>query len=336
MTFQPVISIPALLLFLILGLSLSLWWYRRLQRKNLWAVLQVALGGLLVVILGVALAGPSVPEESPVTTSNVEIVVAVDRTGSMAAEDGPGGEPRLTSVKRDVAAIAKTAADARFAIVTWDSSARVELPFTTDTSAVVSFSDSLHQEVSEFSTGSALDWPVPTLERLLTSAKEARPANTRFLIVMTDGENTQVGGDQTDDVSPWAALTPLIDGGAVIGYGTEAGGPMKLFLAGGAQTDEYMTDMDGSPAISVIDPVTLDELATTLGVPLLVNPSEEQVEAEAQKIIDTGISIEDDRKVEITYRYYTWVPALFGGVVVAFFVYGFVTLLTHWRNTNAL
>lgn len=335
MTFQPVTSWGFVILFALAGVSLSVWWYYRAAKSTRYAGLKSGAGVLLTALITVALAGPSVPVETESLTSNVEIVLAVDRTGSMAAEDGPGGKPRLNAVKNDIELIARTAPDARFAIVTWDSSARVELPFTTDTSAVVSFADALHQEVSEFSAGSTLERPAEEVLKVLEGAQEARPSNIRYLVVITDGENTEWDAD-TMDARAWHPLAPLIDGGAVLGYGTPEGGPMKVFLPGGAHTDEYMLDDQDETAISKADPEKLKELAEVLGVPLLMNPTDQSLEAHVQQMLSDGTTISDDRRISVHYVYYTWVPALVAGVIAAALAAGFTVRVARWRQTNAI
>ena len=186
--FKPLVSTSALVLYILAAAVLVALWVARTNAEGKTRVLRGALGVVLAGLVGVGLAGPAVVEETPALTSNIEIVLAIDRTGSMAAEDGPGETRRLDAVKEDIQTIIDTAPEARYAVITWDSSARIELPFTTDTSAVASLADALHQEISEFSTGSTGDRPVNEIWGLLESAAEDRPANVRYLVVMTDGE----------------------------------------------------------------------------------------------------------------------------------------------------
>lgn len=336
MTLQPLVSTPALVLYFVTAAAAVAAWVVRTRASGWGRALRGVVAGSLALFVGVGLMGPAVAEESPALTSNIEIVFAVDRTGSMAAEDGPDGGTRLKAVKEDIVEVVSVAPESRYAIVTWDSSARVELPFTSDASAVVSFADALHQEVSEFSTGSTLDRPVAQLLDLLENAAEARPGNVRYLIVMSDGEDTQWDGVDAVDQTGWEAVGELIDGGMVVGYGTEAGGPMGLFLPGGAGSGDYMVDETGQTAISKLDEASLSEVAEALGVPLLVNPTVEEVAAQVEGVTDLAETIEDDRRVNLTYRYHTWVPALAAGVVAALALGAFTALVTRWKQTDAI
>lgn len=346
MTFKPLVSTPALVLYFLAAIVLIALWLVRTNAVALRRWGRAGLGIAVAGLVGIGLAGPTAVEESPTLSSNIEIVLAVDRTGSMAAEDGPDNAPRLDALKRDIATVIDTAPEARYAVVTWDSSSRVELPFTTDTSAVASFADALHQEISEFSVGSTVERPVAEIYALLRSAADERPANVRYLIIMTDGEDTatsEFGDGELDsgefgEAGGWGSLAPLLDGGLVVGYGTEEGGPMKIFRAGGEGTTEgdYMEDEGGQTAISKMDPEGLKRVADLLDVPLLINPSEAEVTSEVETVLGLAETIEDDRRVDLIYRYYTWIPALLAGMLGAVAVGAFTHMAVRWKQTNAV
>lgn len=329
MTFQPLISVPALALFTMVGIVLCLLPLR--SRRS--GLIQVGRRAAMVVALAVALAGPAIPVEEENVVSNVEIVVAVDRTGSMAAEDGPDGAPRLDAVRSDLRSLVEASAGARFAIVTWDSSARLELPVTTDSSAVVHFADNLHQEVTEFSTGSSLSRPTEIIRDVLQSSAQERPENLRYLVIISDGEPT----DDPESAVGWDGIIDLLDGGAVLGYGTEDGGAMRIYGVGGqGVTEEYMTVESGERAISRIDEESLQGVASELGVPLLINPTESQLRALGAEFTEHAETVLEGRTHSYTYSYLTWIPALVLSVLVAWEAGAFVTRLLALRRTHAI
>ena len=332
MRFLPLAEPQMIVLFVLALLALTIWgaWRARKaagsKRGRGRAVVAWVRRFLIGAALAVALAGPSVPAEEIALTSNIEIVFAVDRTGSMAAEDGPEGAPRLDAVRSDIVAILQATAGSRYSVLTWDADARVELPFTTDASAVRSFADTLHQEVTEFSAGSAGTRPVAALEEILSSAQEQRPENVRYLLVFTDGEATNIDVLGGDNPLGWADLVPFIDGGVVFGYGTEEGGPMRVFQPGGAGLGDYMTDPnspgnpkneEGEPlAISKIDEAGLERIAKELGVDLVLNPTEEEARVTGEGLIQGAHLIEDSRAYRNTFRYVVWIPALVAGLLL--------------------
>src|SRR5699024_11879615 len=103
--------------------------------------------------------------------------------------------------------------------------------------------------------GSSIDRPLDELARSLTSAEERNPGNVRLVFVVTDGENTDgSASDAGGDFRSFADLEPLVDGGAVLGYGTAEGGTMRSYdgtSSTGFGTDApYITDDTGQPAVS--------------------------------------------------------------------------------------
>lgn len=337
MTFMPVVSLPFLVMFAVVAVGLVAWGYlRRPRAANLAATLRRL---AMVAALTVALAGPALPVEQEDVVSNVEIVIAVDRTGSMAAEDGPEGAPRLDAVRRDIRALVEGAGSARFSVVTWDSSSRVELPSTTDSSAVVNFANNLHQEVSEFSTGSTLARPAQTVLEVLQNSVEVRPQDGRFLVVFTDGESTAGEGAADEDATQQTLteISHLIDGGAVLGYGTQSGGPMRVYGVGGVGvTEEYMVDENGEVALSVADEDALANLAQTLGVSLEANPTEEDVRDLGEGFVAGAGTVLEGRPKVYTYFHFTWVPALVLGGLLTWEVSAFVKRARRLRATNAI
>lgn len=344
MTWQPLFAVPAIALIWLLWLALS-WLSVRPsnpgsgfpKRKRIRLTRRVLLG----TVLAIAMLGPAYPAQEKQVSSNVEILLVIDRTGSMTAEDWEGQQPRLEGVKRDVGLIVDATPGARYSVVTWDSFGRLELPVTTDSSAVVSLADILHQEVSEFSSGSSLNRPLPTVEEALTNAKENRTENVRFLVVFSDGENT----DETDPgvAESWRAITHLIDGGAVIGYGTEEGAPMKVYRAGEGQLAEYMLDPDSAEepgssqlALARIDPVNLARLAEMLKVPLLLNPDASQVVSMSEGLMEGAAVIADGRETVATYRYAIWPLGMVGAALVIWELLDFTASIIGLRRSSAI
>ena len=119
--------------------------------------------GVLIVIVAAdpALGGG----RAAVKRSDANVLFVVDTTGSMAAEDYNGGEPRLAGVRHDIAALADEFPGAHFALVTFNSRTRVIVPWTTDRGALDSATQLLRQEWTLYAQGTRLDEPLPTMRR---------------------------------------------------------------------------------------------------------------------------------------------------------------------------
>ena len=99
-----------------------------------------------------------------------------------------------------------------------------------------------------------------TLRTALERSQERFPNRARVVFYLGDGEQTANQEPAPFDVGD------LVDGGAVLGYGTAEGGPMaRTELDGSAGED--VKDANGDVGISVIDEDALGQVADQLGVP---------------------------------------------------------------------
>lgn len=225
--------------------------------------------GMVAALVVIALT-PAVPSsQSTEVTSNAELFFVVDRTGSMAAEDYNGTQPRLEGVRHDLQALTEAMPGARYTIISFDSQATQQLPMTTDARAVRSWAQTVNQEITSYSDGSAIDRPLVALGESLEAAAERNPANVRLVFLLSDGENTNEAAD--GEVASFAPLAELVDGGAVLGYGTPQGGNMRSYdgtaNSGPGSDAPYIVDPStGEPAVSVIDEGQLRTIAADLGV----------------------------------------------------------------------
>ncbi|ACQ82202.1 von Willebrand factor type A [Beutenbergia cavernae DSM 12333] len=278
------------------------------------------------IVAGVVVIGlcPAVPDRQGQTLqSNAELFFVVDRTGSMAAEDWNGGAPRLDGVRNDLVALTEAMAGARYSIIGWDSQATRQLPLTTDARAVRSWADTLRQEVSAYSAGTAVDRPLEALRDALEGAAERNPGNVRLVFFLSDGENTNGDDSAAGEMASYEELAPLVDGGAVLGYGTSEGGRMRMYDgtdATGAGTDApFITDptQSGSPdAISRIDETTLRTIAEQLGVEY-----SHRIEPSSVDSLVSGIDVQDiasdGRREVTTYTDVYWPAALVVALLLA-------------------
>ena len=235
-------------------------------------------------------------------STGLDVVFVVDLSASSTAEDWNGVEPRLEGMRADVAALAEHHAGARFALITFDSTAVQRLPFTTDASALAQGMRTLVAQVPGYSAGSSIGAAAPLLERVLAAAAERDEERMRVVYYLGDGEETARGEREHYD-----AVAELIQGGAVLGYGTARGGRMadpNPWGGGG-----YVLDRQGGEARSMIDEAALQQVAAELRVDLQVREAgEPPVPADvdpARGVVAAGDST-------TTFPLY-WVPAL--GVV---------------------
>lgn len=201
--------------------------------------------------------------ERPVPTQvlDAEVLVVVDRTRSMAALDYQD-KPRITGVRRDLAALADAMPGARFGLLTWGQDVQLELPFTTDTTTFTTAVETMRLEGVYEGSGSRADRPLVDMAEVLERAQDRHPERQQIVVFVGDGENTDPGQQES-----FTQLSQYVDAGVVLGYGTEQGARMPwdddLSLDEGYVPDPE-TDDD---AVSRADPGNLASIADQLGVP---------------------------------------------------------------------
>ncbi|MEA1263904.1 VWA domain-containing protein [Microbacterium maritypicum] len=217
---------------------------------------------LLVLACFAMLMRPGIPGGATQTlATDTDIVLVVDTTASIVAEDWDDGEPRLDGIRADVRALVEEYPGARFALITSDAAAELRMPLTTDTTALLGSLGVLRPEVTSQSRGSSIGIAAPLLSETLASAAESSPDRSRMVFYFGDGE-------QTVDTAPesFSASEKYTDSGAVFGYGTAEGGPMRITTGGVSDQGGDYIQYQGADALSVIDESNLETIADQLGV----------------------------------------------------------------------
>ncbi|MCU1517633.1 MAG: hypothetical protein JWQ75_2354 [Pseudarthrobacter sp.] len=221
----------------------------------------------LVLLLLAAALRPGVPGGSAqAATADVNVFFVADTSSSIVAEDYGNGSPRLDGVRQDIRAIAGELAGARFTLLTFDSSAVVRMPLSTDTTALDTAVAVLEPQVTAFSKGSSVTAAGKLLAERLSAARDSHPERPRLVFYLGDGEQTSAAAPEAMKLDGG-----LVNGGAVLGYGTAAGGRMKENTGqrsgAGAGYIQDRTSGSSRDALSVIDEGRLQGIAGQLGVP---------------------------------------------------------------------
>ena len=260
MIFQPVLNVFLLVLLCVPVAALAVIALTRAKGKDkaLWVMRLVMLLACFFMFLR-----PGIPGGVTQTlATDTDIVLVVDTTASIVAEDWDGDQPRLDGVRADVQTIVDEYPGARFALITFDASADLRMPLTTDTTSLVSSLEVLRPEVTSQSRGSSIGLANQLLADTLSNAAAASPDRSRMVFYFGDGEQTVTSAPE-----PFDGSRSFTDSGAVLGYGTAEGGPMQLTTGSldGSGSGEYI-EYQGSNALSVIDEGNLEAIASELGV----------------------------------------------------------------------
>ena len=227
-------------------LSLPMSWKVKLRQIPL--ILRI----MILILFIVALAGPrSVLEETQTKTEGIDIVLSLDSSGSMAAEDfriDGKRSNRLAIVKKVVKAFVKERNFDRIGLVTFASLAYTVCPLTTDHQWLVKNLERIELGMIQDGTavGSAI---VSSLSRLKSSE-----AKSRVIILLTDGMNN---AGQIDPISAARAAEALGIKIYTIGAGTKGQVPFPT-------TDMFGRQFYRKVRID-LDEKTLKEIADITG-----------------------------------------------------------------------
>lgn len=221
--------------------------------------IRIAMAVLAVLIAfrpGVGGAGDA---EKPVG-DRLEVLLVVDETLSMSALDYAGVRSRLEGVREDLTQITKALPDAHIGLIGFGHDAKVDLAFTNSRAAVQRAVQKVTREPMLAGTGTVMDRPLDLMQKVLSDAEMQHPERRRVVVFLSDGENTKKGVKQRS----FAPLAKYVDAGAVLGYGTSAGGRMPT---GGEPPWTFVRDQTtGGDALSRIDEANLKKIARQVGV----------------------------------------------------------------------
>ncbi|WP_123027311.1 VWA domain-containing protein [Mycolicibacterium stellerae] len=279
MTFQPILPIAALLgIAAVLIVIRMVALYRVLVRTGTGRYLRVVArwsgltaAGLLLVL---AAARPGLEpndanaraENKPANAQNVNVNVffVVDRSVDSRVEDFVDGGTRMSGMRSDMTALVNQYPRARFAVIGFASKARMDWPLSDDMwslkpriDGMSPYTDVPPDAMFTVDAAAAND----LLRDKLAQASRLYPGSKNLVFYFGEG----AGGSRAPQ-SGFDLPEGAVAGGAVLGYGTAAGGPIRQGYFNGALV--YMSDPTTSaPAISGINEDTLKALAAQLGVP---------------------------------------------------------------------
>ncbi len=275
--------LPVWIVLIILIIAISLFAYRLYKKEaktksKIFSFLRVLLITILVFFLNLRLMKPTYTKDA--LLKNIDVLFVVDNTISMYAKDD-NSKTRMNYVQKDCEYIMDYLDGGNFALIRFDNKSQILSPFTqdqrniNDALAVITYPDVY------YASGSSLNVAYDDMKSLLESSNKKENRMT-IIFFISDGEIT----DGSSLIS-FKELSKYIDGGAVLGYGSEEGGKMSV----GTYYEYFLTDpTTGEDAISKIDKDTLSSISLDLDVPTFFMHARPSLEPLLKRIVNESSS----------------------------------------------
>ncbi|MCR5383946.1 MAG: VWA domain-containing protein [Saccharofermentans sp.] len=249
---------------------------------------------------------------------NCYCIICIDDTLSMMAEDYNGENPRMDGVKADVEYITEHMTGAKFCLIDFNNDVNLIAPFTDDATYIKSAVNSIYPLADYHATGTNINVCKKLLGQMIDNATILGDGHVAVFFI-TDGENTD-----KHKLESFADLAPGIEGGAVMGYGTDEGGQMHYYdeLYEEVVLVEDKRSFPYEPAVSYIDEDNLKQLSEDLGIPYVHMDESEDIDP----VLDDVMTLLDAEQEETTKYGYADVYFWFVIPLAALVAYEFISV----------
>lgn len=255
---------------------------------------------IILFLMNIRVMIPS--DKATILSSDLDVLFVIDTTVSMEAQDYDNKQTRLSKVKEDCEYIIKQLNGARFSIISFANNSYLLTPFINDTSLTIDTINSLHTVDEFYAKGSSLNTPIKEIKDALEYSKEKKD-RVSIIFFISDGEITD-----DSKLKSYESLKDSINGGAVLGYGTEKGGYIQV-TDYYTEEKKYLTYYDSNynekKAISKLDENNLQSIANDLKIDYIHMSTTKSIDSKIKEITKMSKqSSEDTNKASYTDTYY--------------------------------
>lgn len=215
-------------------------------------VVKAGLMLLISLFLILAIANPQMgTKQQTVKRAGVEIMIALDVSNSMKAEDIKPN--RLEQAKLAIAQLIKQLRNDKLGLVIFAGQAYVQLPLTTDYSAAKMFLSSVNTSTIQVQ-GTAIG---AAIELCLESFESSEKRN-RAMVIISDGENHEDDAIELAKAASEAGIQVH-----TIGIGSPQGVPIPVYNQFGQK--DFRRDRDGNVVITKLNENMMTQIAAAGG-----------------------------------------------------------------------
>ena len=233
-----------------------------------------------------------------VPSNNLDVLFVVDNTISMLAEDYNGKGQRLTAIKKDCNYIIDKLNGANFSVITFNNSSRVVIPYTKDASLAAEAISTIKVMDEMYAEGSSLNIALDEIIRSLEASDKKEDRN-RIIFFISDGEITN-----NDTLKSFSGAKKNIDNGAVLGYGSSAGGYMRakdMFSGEEKYIEDTSLNFPYPKAVSKIDENNLKKVANDMGIDYIHMEKQADIDSKLKEITKELVKTTDESQKATVY-----------------------------------
>ena len=294
----PILIAGIILSMLFLGYLLITLKKKAEVKEKVFGIIRVLLVLLLIFLINMRIMEKRY--DVNVETKNIDVLFVVDTTISMWANDYEGNKTRMSGVIKTAELIMEELHGSSFALIRFDNKSQILAPFTQDRISVGDAFETIKAPDRWYAKGSSMNTAYQDMETLLVSSNN-KDEKTTVLFFISDGEITD-----DSELMSFAEFEKLVDGGAVLGFGTASGGKMKDSYG------DYIFDYENAEdAVSKIDEGNLRKIASEMDIKYIHVDNPGKVE-NLIKTIKTGTTTSIGRADAVLYddTYYYYVIPL--------------------------
>lgn len=226
--------------------------------------------------------------------ANVDVMFVVDNTISILAEDYDGNKRRIDAIRDDCEYIMEKFSGASFSVVSFGNYVEYLSPFTVDTVMISDVLMTLKGQPELYAKGTSLNKVLEEMKSILDDKRQT----AKIIFFISDGE---VLND--DKLKEFNGLDEYIFDGAVLGYGTKEGGPMKVeMLISEDDKPEYLyyydDDFERHKAISKIDEDNLKKIAGYFDIDYIHMNKQSNIDDKLDELIDSVAGFQTEEQAE--------------------------------------
>jgi len=306
MTINPIISLGLFIGLAVIAFSVAFALIRsRYPKKHrLWPVLRLISILLCLFMINLRIMVPG--SQVDIEMKNADVLFVLDTTISMWAVDGEDSHSstRFEVAVEDCRKIMDALNGSHFALITLDNTALIRAPFTQDADNIDSALESLTQPDCHYATGSTPAVAHDAMEKLLRSSA-AKENRLTYVFFLSDGEITSDEGS----VFSFADLAGYIDGGAVLGYGTQEGATMRDLHRYAFRFQDPVT---GEDAVSRMDESVLGQIAIDLDIRYIHEAGDDEYGYVVSDVYSKASSLTRQLSLQtMDDTYFPWMVLLF-------------------------